>query len=98
MTTITLHNYLKKIEDLGGVLPAIEQGYIQKEIQESAYRYQQQIENKENITTHLFNQKGNNIFVIGRSVDDLGSSEYLEFYHEISRQAADRLEYQASWH
>ena len=42
------------------------------------------VDDKEKITTHLFNRKGNNIFMIGRSVDDLGSSEYLEFYHEIS--------------
>ena len=42
------------------------------------------VKNSENITTHSFKQKGNNIFQIGRTTDDLGSSEYLEFYHEIS--------------
>ncbi|MCK5731149.1 MAG: hypothetical protein KAH68_08740 [Draconibacterium sp.] len=42
-----------------------------------------QISNSENLTTHSFKNKGNNIFVIGRNVDDIGSSEYLEFYHEI---------------
>ncbi len=42
------------------------------------------VENKELVTTHPFKQKGNNIFLIGRSVDDLASSEYLEFYHGIS--------------
>ena len=42
------------------------------------------INNSENITTHSFKQKGNNIFLIGRNVDDIGSSEYLEFYHEIT--------------
>src|SRR5690606_36504516 len=26
---------------------------------------------------------GNNIFLIGETKDDVGSSEYLEFYHEI---------------
>jgi len=36
--------YLQKIEAMGGVLRAIESGYIQREIQESAYRYQQAIE------------------------------------------------------
>jgi len=36
--------YLRKIEAMGGVLRAIETGYIQREIQESAYRYQQAIE------------------------------------------------------
>ncbi|NOR75484.1 MAG: hypothetical protein GQ525_10035 [Draconibacterium sp.] len=42
-----------------------------------------QISNSENVTTHSFKNKGNNIFVIGRNIDDIGSSEYLEFYHEI---------------
>jgi len=46
-------DYLKKIENLGGVLTAIEKGYIQKEIQESAYLYQQKIEKKENIIVGL---------------------------------------------
>lgn len=42
------------------------------------------VENRERITTHAFKKKGNNVFLIGRSVNDIGSSEYLEFYHEIS--------------
>jgi phosphoribosylformylglycinamidine synthase subunit PurL len=42
------------------------------------------IENKEKLTSHVFSQKGNNIFMIGRSVNDIGASEYLEFYHGIS--------------
>jgi methylmalonyl-CoA mutase N-terminal domain/subunit len=36
--------YFKKIEDLGGVLPAIETGFFQREIQEAAYRYQREID------------------------------------------------------
>ncbi|MBI4301347.1 MAG: methylmalonyl-CoA mutase family protein [Chloroflexi bacterium] len=36
--------YMDKIESMGGALAAIEQGYIQREIQESAYRYQRDIE------------------------------------------------------
>ncbi len=32
--------YLKRIDDLGGMVAAIEQGYPQREIQDSAYRYQ----------------------------------------------------------
>jgi len=42
------------------------------------------VDNKEKITNHAFKKKGGNIFVIGRSVNDLGSSEYLEFYHGIA--------------
>ncbi len=39
--------YLEKIEDLGGAIMAIEQGYFQKEIHKSAYEYQKKIENGE---------------------------------------------------
>jgi methylmalonyl-CoA mutase N-terminal domain/subunit len=45
--------YLEKIEDMGGMLIAIEKGYVQKEIQDSAYAYQKQIENKEQIIVGL---------------------------------------------
>lgn len=43
-----------------------------------------QVDSRENITTHAFKRKGNNIFMIGRSIDDVSSSEYLEFYHGIT--------------
>ena len=36
--------YIAKIEEIGGMIPAIEQGYIQQEIQESAYIYQRRVE------------------------------------------------------
>jgi len=36
--------YIDKIEKLGGAASAIEQGFIQREIQDSAYRYQREIE------------------------------------------------------
>ena len=42
-------DYLKKIEAMGGMLRAIETGYVQREIQESAYRYQKAIESREQI-------------------------------------------------
>jgi methylmalonyl-CoA mutase N-terminal domain/subunit len=41
--------YLKKIDAMGGMLRAIETGYVQREIQESAYRYQRAIEDEEQI-------------------------------------------------
>ncbi|MGB8952598.1 MAG: methylmalonyl-CoA mutase family protein [Candidatus Aminicenantales bacterium] len=45
--------YLKKIKDMGGMLTAIESGFIQKEIQESAYLFQKEIERKERIVVGL---------------------------------------------
>ena len=41
--------YLNKIEDLGGMVHAIENGYVQKEIQDAAYRYQREIEKSDRI-------------------------------------------------
>ncbi len=38
------YDYFRRIEELGGVLPAIEKGFFQKEISEAAYRYQQEID------------------------------------------------------
>ena len=36
--------YIKKIDEMGGAVVAIEKGYIQKEIQESAYKWQMEVE------------------------------------------------------
>jgi methylmalonyl-CoA mutase N-terminal domain/subunit len=36
--------YIRRIDEMGGALPAIERGYMQSEIQESAYRYQKAVE------------------------------------------------------
>lgn len=41
--------YIAKIDQLGGAVAAIEKGYIQQEIQESSYRYQQEIESGKRI-------------------------------------------------
>jgi len=41
--------YIKKIDEMGGMVKAIESGYVQREIHESSYRYQQSIESKEAI-------------------------------------------------
>ncbi|APF16858.1 acyl-CoA mutase large subunit family protein [Caldithrix abyssi] len=42
-------NYINKIEEMGGMVYAIEKGYVQKEIQDAAYRYQQEVEKGERV-------------------------------------------------
>ncbi len=39
--------YIKRIDNMGGMLKAIEMGFVQREIQESAYRYQKSIESND---------------------------------------------------
>ncbi len=41
--------YIAKIDGMGGVVNAIDRGYVQKEIQDAAFRYQQEIERRERI-------------------------------------------------
>jgi methylmalonyl-CoA mutase N-terminal domain/subunit len=43
------YKYFERIERLGGVIPAIEKSFFQREIAESAYRYQKEIEEKKRI-------------------------------------------------
>ncbi len=43
------NGYFDQIDALGGVIPAIEMGFFQKEIANAAYRYQKEIEEKKRI-------------------------------------------------
>jgi methylmalonyl-CoA mutase N-terminal domain/subunit len=42
-------DYIEKIDAIGGALKGIEQGYVQRQIQESAYRWQLDVDQKEKI-------------------------------------------------
>jgi methylmalonyl-CoA mutase N-terminal domain/subunit len=42
-----VYDYFRRIETLGGVLPAIERGFFQTEIADAAYRYQKEIDKRE---------------------------------------------------
>lgn len=46
-------DYIKKIDELGGAPRAIDKGYVQKEIQDSAYKYQMEIEAGKRIVVGL---------------------------------------------
>jgi methylmalonyl-CoA mutase N-terminal domain/subunit len=43
------YKYFETIDKLGGVIPAIEKGFFQREIAEAAYRYQKEINHKKRI-------------------------------------------------
>ena len=44
------YDYFRRIEDVGGVVPALESGFFQKEIADAAYIYQREEDRKERIT------------------------------------------------
>lgn len=43
------YDYKQRIEDLGGVLPAIAAGFFQQEIADAAFRHSREVENKERL-------------------------------------------------
>lgn len=43
-TEAAVYEYFRRIRDLGGVLPAIESGFIQQEIVEASYRHQREVD------------------------------------------------------
>ncbi len=43
------YEYFRKIKTLGGVIPAIERGFFQREIAEAAYRYQMEIDTHQRV-------------------------------------------------
>ncbi|NDJ54471.1 MAG: methylmalonyl-CoA mutase family protein [Chloroflexi bacterium] len=43
------YDYFERIEAFGGVLPAIEHGFFQREISEAAYRYQRELDRKDRL-------------------------------------------------
>jgi methylmalonyl-CoA mutase N-terminal domain/subunit len=44
------YEYLARIDELGGILAAIKTGFIQREIADTSYKYQRQMEEKKRIT------------------------------------------------
>ncbi|MCB2178807.1 methylmalonyl-CoA mutase family protein [bacterium] len=74
--------YIENIDQRGGALAAIEQGYIQGEIQDAAYRFQQAVESKEEIVV------GVNAFQIEEKID----LERLSVDPVIEVEARTRLE------
>ncbi len=74
--------YLDRIKSLGGVIKCIETGWLQKEIQDSAYQYQKAVDSKEEIIV------GVNEFV----QDGLENpTETLKVSHEIEVDQVQRL-------
>ncbi len=51
------YRYFDKVEKFGGVIPAIERGFFQREIAESAYRYQKEIDENKRIVVGVNDYK-----------------------------------------
>ena len=81
------YEYFRKIENFGGMLPAIERGFQQREIAEAASRYQREIDAKERIIV------GVNDYVTDETlrvpllrVDEAGARHQIERLNRVRRE------------
>ena len=82
------YDYFQKIDSMGGVIPAIEKGFFQREIAEAAFRYQREIENKERIVVGVndyINDEPLSIPIL--EMDQEGQRRHLE---RLSRVRSER--------
>ncbi|TXT56100.1 MAG: Methylmalonyl-CoA mutase [Candidatus Thorarchaeota archaeon] len=77
------YKYFDKVEALGGVIPAIEKGFFQREIAEASYRYQREIEQKRRIIV------GVNEYVL--EGEDI-SIPVLKIDPDVERKQVERLQ------
>jgi len=75
-------DYFARIDELGGVLPGIDQGFFQREIGESAFVYQKQLESREKIMV------GVNDFIKNQAID----IPILKIDPEVERTQIQRLQ------
>ncbi|MEL1228972.1 MAG: methylmalonyl-CoA mutase family protein [Candidatus Neomarinimicrobiota bacterium] len=85
-------NYFKEIDDLGGVIPAIEKGYFQYEISRSASSHQKKIDNKELIHVGVNDYIKDDeeidipILEIGKEAEDLQKKSIKALKNERNQQ------------
>ncbi len=75
------YDYFEKIDALGGMIPAIERGFPQREIAEASYRYQQAVDRKEEVIV------GVNEF----KAEEEPPLEILQIDDSVARRQAERL-------
>jgi methylmalonyl-CoA mutase N-terminal domain/subunit len=74
--------YIEQIDTMGGAVAAIEQGFMQREITESAYRYQKEVESKKRTVV------GVNEFLS----EEEAPIKILQINPEIEKKLAERLQ------
>ena len=85
------YDYFRRVEDMGGVLPALETGFIQREIADAAYRYQIEMDRKERITVGVneyASEHPPNIPLL--RVDKKGEENHTARLNEIRRTRDNR--------
>ena len=85
------YDYFRRIDDVGGVIPALETGYLQREIADAAYIYQVEEDRKERITVGVNEYNtGEEIDIPLLRVDREGESRQIESLNDVRRRRDNR--------
>ena len=86
------YDYFAQIDRQGGVIPALESGYFQREIADAAYIYQQEEDRRERITVgvndYVDAHESLNIPIL--RVDEAGEQRHVAHLNEVRRRRDDR--------
>jgi methylmalonyl-CoA mutase N-terminal domain/subunit len=87
-------DYIRKIDDMGGMVSAVERGYPQREIAASAYRFQRQVDRGDKVIVGVnsYRQKEEPSRIPLLRVDDAVQREQVAALTEVKRtRDADRV-------
>jgi methylmalonyl-CoA mutase N-terminal domain/subunit len=85
------YDYFKRIDDIGGVIPALETGFLQREIADASYIYQLEEDRKERITVGVNEYKtGEETDIPLLRVDREGEKKQIDGLNELRRRRDNR--------
>jgi methylmalonyl-CoA mutase, N-terminal domain len=85
------YEYFRRIEDVGGVIPALKSGFFQREIAEAAYVYQLEKDRKERITVGVNEYCTDEALEIPLlRVDVEGEKRHIQHLNEVRRRRDNR--------
>ena len=85
------YGYFRRIDDIGGVIPALETGYLQREIADASYLYQLEEDRKERITVGVNEYNtGDGTEIPLLRVDREGEKQQIDDLNEVRRTRDNR--------
>jgi methylmalonyl-CoA mutase N-terminal domain/subunit len=85
------YDYFRRIDDIGGVIPALEAGYFQREIADAAYVYQREEDLHERVTVGVNEYVGDDVLDIPLlRVDREGEQEHIRRLNQLRRERDNR--------
>lgn len=86
-------DYIHKIDDMGGMIAAIEKGFPQMEISDAAYKFQQQIDAKKKIMVGVneYVEENEKVDIPMVEIDESVEAEQLKRLAEVKRKRDSRM-------